>query len=263
MKKCVVACSSWTRFSCTTPSMGILWSGKKKKEEEEERDDVYLPDDLTRYLADKESQLSNREFKELIRRQSDNAASAEEDKSATSPDFLQMLQGKASGEATGEAIGGDAAVDGVLPPTPISTAVGMRAPRDYVDYEFDKFKRNNDEKESVLTNCSEIQNAFYECLGKQGVWDRLRAVSHLESDECTKLADFFMACTEVQKKAFLMFDYSTLDSIEEMKYASRRIDYVFNRFFQNIDDVQDRELFLKYTKEIRKEREEFFSKFGK
>ncbi|TID30615.1 hypothetical protein CANINC_000770 [Pichia inconspicua] len=243
--------------------MGILWR-KSNSEKEVSVDDETVPlsEDLSRFLEGKESQLSNREFKELIRRQSENAASAKEDKSGTAPDFLQLLQAKKPEEA-GSSIGEVGVDKSELPPTPLSTAIGMRTPHEYVNYELESYRRNNDEKESVLTNCSEIQNAFYECLGKQSIWDRVRSVSQLESDDCTKLADFFMACTEVQKKAFLMFDYSTLNNIEEMKYASKTIDSVFSNSFKSVDDVQDRDKFLQYTKELRRQREEFYNKFGK
>lgn len=241
--------------------MGFLWWGRKSSDEKviSENEDTLVNVELDEFLNAKESQLSNREFKELIRRQSKNdentKADEENNKNATAPDFLQMLQAKAP----------DVVADGtgVLPPTPISTTTNMRKPKSYVNFEFESYRRDNDEKECVLTNCSEIQSAFYECLGTQGIWDRLGAVSRLDSDRCTKLADFFMACTEVQKKAFLMFDYSALESIEEMKEASRKIDVVFTGNFKNVDDVQDKEKFLKYTRDLRKERELFFEKFGK
>lgn len=246
--------------------MGVFWWRNKSVDDKENSKGIIdeLPDDLSQFLEKKESQLSNREFKELIRRQSDNLESKKEDSSATAPDFLQMLQAKAPERNDSLDKEDDEKTNNtILPPTPISTAANMKKPKEYLSYELEQYRRNNDEKESILTNCSEIQNAFYDCLGTQSIWDRLTAVSHLESDKCTKLADFFMACTEVQKKAFLMFDYSSLDTIEEMQEASRKIDAAFNTSFKNVDDVQDKDKFLAYTREIRKEREDFFTKFGK
>lgn len=234
-----------------------------------------LPDDLNEYLQSKESQLSNREFKALLRRQSDNTNAAKEAERDSGLEFLNKVQGKSTTETLSESNqqslaetekkNSDAELDVGIPKmlTGISTVQDMKKPKDYLNYELEKYRRENDEKESVLVNCSEIQNAFYSCLGTQSTWDRITAVARLDSDECTKLADFFMACTDIQKKAFLTFDYSTLESVEEMKTASRQVDYTFNKSFKSIDDVNDKEKFLQYSKELRKQRELFFEKFNK
>lgn len=224
--------------------------------------------DLAAYLETRESQLSNREFKALLRRQS---ANAEASKQATSEvngpsgegnDFLSMIQTTSNdNSAPAPKEGGEAEIPKL--PTAISTANSMKKLKEYQNFELEKYRRENDEKEVVLTNCSEIQHAFYECLGKQKIWDRVTAVARLDSDECTRLADFFMACTEIQKKAFLTFDYASLESVDEMKSASKMVDKVFSEAFQNVDDIRDKEKYLNYTKELRKQREEFFAKFNK
>lgn len=268
--------------------MGIFWgsssnnsvdkSGNNNFTNESNKEDVdNIPDDLKDFLNKKESQLSNREFKVLLQRQSANAEASKlaekENNNEQGADFLTMLQAKnpQDKEITNKEDNNVNVIsdkDGnkiEIPklPTSVSMANSMKKPKDYQNFELEKYRRENDEKEVVLTNCSEIQYAFYECLGRQSIWDRVSAISKLDSDECTKLADFFMACTEIQKKAFLMFDYSTLETIDEMKTASNKIDKVFNKSFKNIDDIREKEKFLGYTKELRKERENFFNTFNK
>lgn len=247
--------------------MGLLWWRNKSKTDESSGPidtGSSMPDDLADYLETKESQLSNREFKALLRRQSANATAVKEQQEGegvdTGANFLSMIQAKQPDEVNKEENG---KIEVPKLPTPVSTASAMKRPREYLNYELEKYRRENDEKESVLTNCSEIQYAFYQCLGKQKIWDRVSAVASLNTDECTKLADFFMACTEIQKKAFILFDYSSLDSIEEMKDASKSIDVVFSNTFKNIEDVQDKEKFLSYTKELRNKREDFYVKYNK
>lgn len=245
----------------------VLFWGKKNDPKEEDtsktNEDGQIPDDLANYLETKESQLSNREFKALLRRQSANVEEAKktetEDVEQNGTDFLNMLTHKGTNQDNNKT------VEENIPklPMPISTSSSMRRPKEYEDYQLDKYRRENDEKESVLTNCAEIQGAFYKCLGEQKIWDRVASVARLESDECTKLAEFFMACTDIQKKAFLMFDYASLESISEMQGASKRIDKTFNDSFKNVDDVTDKEKFLNYTKELRNQREDFFMKFNK
>ena len=240
--------------------MGLFWNKKSSNDErklESQVEEQTLPDDLQDYLTTKESQLSNREFKELLRRQSANAEASKEAEKASTEDhgqnYLDLVQGTNKEGEENE----------IKLPNAISTIKEMKRPKEYKNFEFDKYRRENDEKESVLINCSEIQNAFYKCLNKQTIWDRISAVTSLNSDDCTKLADFFMACTDIQKKAFLMFDYSTLQSIDEVKSASKQIDYSFSKSFQSIEDVQNKEKFMDYTKELRRQRELFFEKYGK
>lgn len=246
--------------------MGILWwssSAKPKTGNSDSlnQDSEPLPSDLANYLESKDSELSNREFKSLLRRQSDNAKISEElekEDESQSQDFLSMVSAPAQSEKEAEK-----KIEEIRLPTPISTSLNMKTPMDYTNYELEKYKRENDEKECVLINCSEIQHAFFECLGTQSVWDKIGAATSVDGDQCNKLADFFMACTKIQKNAFIMFDYSTLSTIEEMKNASKGIDEVFTRNFQSLDDVQDKEKFLRYTKELRDKREEFYQRFGK
>lgn len=251
--------------------MGLFWKSSDATANGESNGhatDETMPDDLDSYLKSKESQLSTREFKALLKRQSDNVvasrtAEREQDENGSNPegDFLSMVQAR---PADNPQEGGDGE-KAKLPklPSGISTANSMKKPKEYLNYETEKYRREHDERESVLINCSEIQNAFYQCLNGQKVWDRISAVTKLESDDCTRLADFFMACTDIQKKAFLLFDYPVLDSVDEMKGASRRIDKTFTNNFKSIEDVQDKEKFLNYTKELRAQREDFFTEFNK
>lgn len=261
-------------------NMAWWWPGKggNKKPEDGESNSANnnnneeIHDDLANYLDTRESQLSNREFKALLRRQS---ANAEESKKAEKEanggmnvetqqggDFLSMIQAK---NANADSSNDQEKKELDLPklPSGLTTTNSMKKPHEYQDFEIEKYRRENDEKEIVLTNCSEIQHAFYDCLGKQTIWDRVTAVAKLDSDECTKLADFFIACTEIQKKAFLMFDYATLDSIDEMRTCANKIDGVFNQSFKNVDDVREKQKFLEYTKQLRTAREDFFTKYGK
>lgn len=255
--------------------MGLLWWRNKDSESmsgsgspQTNEPSSTMSEDLTNFLESKESQLSNREFKSLLRRQSENSNAVKKEQESggvdTGANFLSMIQGKPAenGDQENQKVG-EEAVESLKLPSSISTTKSMAIPKKYVNYELEKYQRENNEKESILTNCSEIQHKFYNCLGKQKIWDRLNAVATLKNDECTNLSEFFIACTEIQKKAFLLYDYSSLNDIEEMKSASRDIDFIFTRNFSNIDDVQDKEKFLNYTKELRVKREEFFNKFNK
>ncbi|GAV27647.1 hypothetical protein PMKS-001115 [Pichia membranifaciens] len=237
-----------------------------------DNNDGMISEDLAQYLETRESQLSNREFKALLRRQSANAEAskqaAESSNGGTGEggDFLSMIQAKgpqAGTEVSAGETGAHSQVEIPKLPTAISTANSMKKPKEYQNFEFEKYRRENDEKEVVLTNCSEIQHAFYDCLGRQKIWDRVTAVARLDSDECTKLADFFMACTEIQKKALLTFDYASLETVDEMKAASRKVDKVFTNAFHGVDEIRDKEKYMNYTKELRREREDFYAKFNK
>lgn len=265
--------------------MGLFWGSSKGSSYSDQRQapaasttgggdnsDNIISEDLAQYLETRESQLSNREFKALLRRQSANAEASKQAVESSNGvtgeenDFLSMIQAKGPQAGTELSAGETAAQAQVeIPklPTAISTANSMKKPKEYQNFEFDKYRRENDEKEVVLTNCSEIQHAFYDCLGRQKIWERVTAVARLDSDECTKLADFFMACTEIQKKAFLTFDYATLETVDEMKVASRKVDKVFSNAFHSVDEIRDKEKYMNYTKELRREREDFYAKFNK
>ncbi|KAG0681353.1 hypothetical protein C6P40_000846 [Pichia californica] len=247
--------------------MGLFWGSTKKNEKDDDEikynEETTIPIDLQDYLNTKESQLSNREFKSLLRRQSENVKTAKEAElelgSSSNVDNVDNVDN--SMNIINDKDGNKIEIPKL--PSSISTTNSMKMPKNYKSFEFEKFRREHNEKESILINCSEIQNSFYQCLGRQKLWDRISAISKLDSDECTKLADFFIACTDIQKKAFLTFDYSTLESIDEMKSASNKIDKIFNKNFKNIDDVREKENFLNYTKDLRKEREDFFAKYNK
>lgn len=241
-----------------------MWWGSKKDTEKSSVEENVLPDDLSKYLENKESQLSDREFKSLLKRQSQNAElarKAEEDLQNVEGKFVDLIAGNQQNGTKNDQQKGPE--ESIVIPVGLTTINEMKKPREYTNVEFEKYKREHDEKEIILTNCSEIQNAFFNCLGKQTIWDRLGSIGRLENDDCTKLADFFVACRDIQKKAFLMFEYSSLENVEEMKTAQLMVDQVFNSNFGNIDDVGDKEKFLKYSRDLRNVREDFYSTFGK
>lgn len=249
--------------------MGLLW-WRNKKVNDESSTDTELPDDLDNFLNKKESQLSDREFKALLKRQSKNVEEAkkaeeslQDSNNTDDGNFVNLLTGKNNNNSE-ENIQKKIEIENDFKmPVALSTANSMKAPKGYTNLELETYRREYDDKEVVLINCSEIQNSFYKCLANQSIWDRLSAVSKLESDDCTKLADFFVSCRDIQKKAFLTFDYTSLETIDEMKSAAKMIDEAFTKNFKDIDDVADKEKYINYTKDLRHSRENFYAKYNK
>lgn len=227
--------------------MWYWWS--KKKDANDKLESPEIPDDLAQYLETKESQMSDREFKDLLRRQSDKHSLPSIDEEITNRQKQQQQQSQEQ----------QISHEGFEMPTKNIN----NQPKQYLTYEVDKYRRENDLNESVLVNCSEIQSKFFKCLSKQTTWDRLQAVGKLENDACTALANFYVACNDLQKKAFGVFDYETLETVEEMKTARKVIDETFTSSFDNVDDVSDKKKFNDYSKKLRLQREEFYQKFGK
>lgn len=241
--------------------MGFFWKGKSEKDasnttlssREVQDPSESIPEDLARYLDTKQSQLSDREFKELLRRQSEQHSLPNADEEIQRKHRERMERQEAQKNANQQEVPQFME----LPHQPNTQ------PTNYVSQDVETYRRQNDARESALVNCSEIQSKFYKCLAKQTTWDRLQSVGRLQSDECTALADFFVACSEVQKKAFNTFDYDTLTTIEEMQTARKTIDNLFVESFNSVDDVRDRAKFNLYTKRLRQRREEFHARFGK
>ncbi|GMG56227.1 unnamed protein product [Ambrosiozyma monospora] len=67
----------------------------------------------------------------------------------------------------------------------------------------------------------------------------------------------------MQKLAFAMFDYPSLETKEELQGAQVRVDRVFSRWFKNMDELRDDAKVSGYGKDLRLSREEFYEKFGK
>lgn len=132
----------------------------------------------------------------------------------------------------------------------------------YSKTQSDIYKRENGLKESVLTNCSEIQFQLLECLKKRSTLQKITGYIKGD-DDCSMLADFLSSCTKLQKMALVMFDYGSLEKVEEMEVAKASVDKVFNNSFKNIKDVEDNKKYMNYTKSLKKERDKFHDMFGK
>lgn len=243
--------------------MGLFWTSKSEKNQsttppvsnKDSASNESIPEDLVAFLDKKQSQLSDREFKDLLRRQSEKHAL---------PSIEEEINKKQQ-ERMNE-FGNPRGVEGKdqIPPQFIELPHQPNSqPNNYISMDVDTYRRQNDVRESVLINCSEIQSKFYACLAKQTTWDRLQSVGRLQNDDCTALADFFVACSDVQKKAFNVFDYETLTTIQEMETARKTIDKIFYNSFKNVEEVRDRTKFNEYTKKLRMEREGFHNKFNK
>lgn len=243
--------------------MGLFWTSKSEKTAsttppvlgKDDGSNGEIPEDLAAFLDKKQSQLSDREFKDLLRRQSEKHAlpSVDEEIRRKQEERLNEMAKPRGIEEKDQ-----------IPPQFIELPHQPNSqPNNYISLDVETYRRQNDTRESVLINCSEIQSKFYNCLARQTSWDRLQSVGRLQSDECTSLADFFVACSEVQKKAFNVFDYETLTTIDEMKTARKTIDKLFVESFSNVEDVRDRSKFNEYTKKLRIERESFHDKFQK
>ncbi len=124
------------------------------------------------------------------------------------------------------------------------------------------YKRENGLKESVLTNCSEIQFKLLECLKRKSTMQKITGYVKGD-DECSMLADFLSSCTKLQKMALIMFDYGSLDKVEEMEMARASVDKVFNNSFKTIKDIEDNKKYMEYTRSLKNERDRFHSMFGK
>lgn len=240
--------------------MAWYWPfGANEKASDSSQPQIFNRKELNNYLSEKESQLSNREFKELLRRQSEQANVKVD---TNQPGFLERLQQKQDDSLSPEEK--KAELDKIISQSPLNPpSAENQQPKPYSNYQLDKYRRENDSRESILINCSEIQNSFYKCLAKQSSWDRIASIGRLQTDDCTALADFFVACTDIQKKAFSLFDYEVLETINEMQAARKSIDRVWTTSFENIDQVRDKRIFSEYTKTLRKEREIFHEKYGK
>lgn len=210
--------------------------------------DTEIPKDLSEYLDSTQTSVSDREFKNFLQRNHQNEKSEEPEK-----DDIEKVQGSEKDEVRQQPrFESQPKVNPNISP--------FKSKYDSTETEI--YKRENPMKEAVLTNCSEIQYKFMECLRKKSTVQKLIGMAK-GGDECSMLADFLSSCLKVQKMALVMFDYASLDNIEEMESAKARVDRCFTGNFKDLNDVQDDAKYLKYTQQLKHEREEFYNKFGK
>ncbi|VEU22742.1 DEKNAAC103805 [Brettanomyces naardenensis] len=209
-----------------------------------------VPKDLSDYLEGRESNVDDREFKDFLKRSQSSGTGKnviEEEEEIRFPQGQKERDMELRNELE------DIHIDPASKPTFKSR---------YSDTESEIYKRENSMKEAVLTNCSEIQYAFMECLRKKSTIERLTSMAK-GNDECSMLADFLNSCMKMQKMALVMFDYASLDKVEEFEAAKADVDKCFNGHFKNIEDIEDDKKYMDYTKQLKREREEFYSKFGR
>lgn len=223
--------------------MGLFGWGSKPKEDESEQakrthTDLDIPDDVSEYLNKKESSVTDREFKRMLKKQEDQQV----DTANRQAEPVQEQVTRAEAQTQ--------------PPVP-SPFVSH-----YSDTETSIYKRENPLSEAVLTNCSEIQLEFMKCLRRKGMFQKVSSMA-TGKDECGNIAEFLNSCMQMQKMALVMFDYASLEKVEECESAKARVDRCFNGNFQGIQDIQDNDKYNKYTSDLKKQREEFYNKFGR
>ncbi|QPG73088.1 hypothetical protein FOA43_000393 [Brettanomyces nanus] len=228
---------------------GWGYSGDKR---ESGKNDISLevPKDLSDYLKENESSISDREFKSFLKR------SQEVEVSKPIPKEEPKKEVNNTAKIEREKLLEDEMSS--IHQSPVKPTFKSR----YTSTETEIYKRENPTREAVLTNCSEIQYAFMNCLRQKSTIERLTSMAK-GNDECSMLADFLSSCMKMQKMALVMFDYSSLDKVEEFETAKNKVDKCFNDHFKNMDDIQDDKNYMAYTKELKIEREDFHGKFGK
>ncbi|GME70679.1 unnamed protein product [[Candida] boidinii] len=248
-----------------------------------------LPDDLDQYLKNKESKLSDREFKKALKDMGDmsNYQKAPTADDLTNPEsdyqknnelkkqkieqkaqqIQQEQQQQQQQQITGIPGNEDESkkhsvsemfdVSKNFKPKILQSTERLTQDEMAEGHTVETYKRNYPLKESVLINCSEIQMDFMKCLSNRSFTDKF------VNGECSIKAEFFHSCLNLQKSAFLLFDYPSMSKIEEFESIRGSVDEVFNKNFKCLDDVQNDEKYMNYTKDLRLSREEFFKKYNK
>ncbi|ODV86298.1 hypothetical protein CANARDRAFT_22201 [[Candida] arabinofermentans NRRL YB-2248] len=241
------------------------WQKASRDEINLDRNNLDLPSDLNNYLESQTSKLSDREFKGLINKQLNGPQQDQDADTYTKARELLILsemkhrsetQTDTEAEEQSEAKN---AKQKAIPKKFDRLNSGQKTStlsQDQIN-EMERFKtyiRNNDLQEAVLTNCTELQIKYFECIREKG-----RFLMH----ECTPLSDFHATCKNLQKMAFITFDYNSMQTIDQCEVAKFKIDKVFNRHFKTLDDTLDDRKYLEYSKDLKWEREVFYKQFNR